>query len=56
MPGANDFEKSTDEERRSVVDDYLNILARLHRLDIGPFVEGGILRAASPERIRARSA
>jgi hypothetical protein len=49
VPGANDFEKSTDEERSSVVDDYLNILARLHKLDIAPFVEGGILRAARPE-------
>ena len=32
-----------------MVNDYLNILARLHQLDIGPFVEGGILRAARPE-------
>ena len=49
VPGRNDFEKATDEERRSVVDDYVQILARLHALDIGPFVEGGILRAARPE-------
>jgi aminoglycoside phosphotransferase (APT) family kinase protein len=49
VPGSNAFEKSTDEERHSVVDDYLNILARLHQLDIAPFVEGGILRAGRPE-------
>jgi aminoglycoside phosphotransferase (APT) family kinase protein len=49
VPGSQDFSKSTDEERRSVVDDYLQILARLHALDIGPFVEGGIMRAARPE-------
>ena len=49
VPGRNDFEQSTDEERRAVVDDYLQILARLHALDIAPFVDGGIMRAASPE-------
>jgi len=49
VPGRNDFEKSTEAERRSVVDDYLQILARLHKLDIGPFVDGGIMRAARPE-------
>jgi aminoglycoside phosphotransferase (APT) family kinase protein len=49
VPGDNHFEKSTDEQRRSVVDDYLHILARLHRLDIAPFVDGGIFRAARPE-------
>ena len=47
--GAPDFSKSTDEERRSAVDDYLHILARLHALDITPFVEAGIMRAARPE-------
>ena len=47
--GQPDFAKSTDEERRSAVDDYLQILARLHALDIAPFVDGGIMRAARPE-------
>jgi aminoglycoside phosphotransferase (APT) family kinase protein len=49
VPGRNDFEASSDEERRAVVDDYLSILARLHALDIAPFVEGGIMRASRPE-------
>jgi aminoglycoside phosphotransferase (APT) family kinase protein len=49
VPGASDFEHSQDHERSSVVDDYLHILARLHQLDIAPFVEGGILRAGRPE-------
>ena len=48
VPGRNDFEKATEAERSAVVDDYLHILARLHSLPIGPFVEGGILRAATP--------
>jgi aminoglycoside phosphotransferase (APT) family kinase protein len=47
--GQPDFAKSTDEQRRAVVDDYLHVLARLHALDIGPFVENGVMRAARPE-------
>jgi hypothetical protein len=50
VPGRNDFEQSTDAERAAVVDDYLHILARLHALDIGPFVDAGIMRAASPDQ------
>jgi aminoglycoside phosphotransferase (APT) family kinase protein len=46
--GRNDFEKSTDAERESAVDDYLGILARLHALPLDPFVEAGILRAPTP--------
>jgi aminoglycoside phosphotransferase (APT) family kinase protein len=48
--GRPDFEKSTDEQRRAVVDDYLHVLARLHALDIGPFVENGVMRAPTPEQ------
>lgn len=46
--GRNDFAESTDEERRSAVDEYLQILARLHALPIEPFVKAGIMRAATP--------
>lgn len=49
IPGRPDFAGSTDDERRAVVDDYLQVLARMHALDIGPFVEGGIIRAERPE-------
>jgi len=48
VPGRNDFAKASDEERRAVVDDYLRILARLHALDLRPFVDAGIVRAPSP--------
>ena len=48
VPGRNDFALSTDAERRAAVDDYLQILARLHALDIAPFVDAGIMRAATP--------
>src|SRR3954463_3488259 len=48
--GRNDFEKATDAERESVVDDYLQILARLHQLPLAPFIDAGIMRSAAPER------
>ena len=47
--GRNDFEQATDAQRVSAMDDYLQILARLHKLDIKPFVDGGIMRARSPQ-------
>lgn len=50
VPGQNDFTGCTDEQRGKVVDDYLQILAHLHSLDIGPFVERGIMRAPTPEQ------
>lgn len=46
--GRNDFSASTDEERKSAVDDYLQILARLHALPLEPFVRAGVMRAATP--------
>jgi aminoglycoside phosphotransferase (APT) family kinase protein len=48
VPGRNDFANASDEERRAVVDDYLQILARLHALDLRPFARAGIVRAPSP--------
>jgi aminoglycoside phosphotransferase (APT) family kinase protein len=48
VPGQNDFTRS-GASRAAVVDDYLQVLARLHRLDIGPFVEAGVMRAPRPE-------
>lgn len=47
--GQQDFRGTTDEDRRSAVDDYLQILARLHSLPLEPFAAAGILRAASPD-------
>jgi aminoglycoside phosphotransferase (APT) family kinase protein len=49
VPGRNDFEKATEAERESVVDDYLQILARLHALPLDPFIDAGIMRAATPD-------
>lgn len=48
--GQPDFERSGEAERRAAVDDYLQILARLHSLDIRPFLEAGILRAPQPSQ------
>jgi aminoglycoside phosphotransferase (APT) family kinase protein len=47
--GRPDFDGVPEAERDAVVDEYLHQLARLHSLDIAPFVEAGMLRAASPE-------
>jgi len=49
VPGREDFAQATDEERRAVVDDYLHVLARLHQLDLSPFLAAGIIRALRPE-------
>ncbi len=46
VPGRNDFAAASGAERRSVVDDYLQILARLHSLDVGPFEAAGIVTSA----------
>ncbi len=48
VPGRNDFEGQSDAERRAAVDEYLQILARLHALPIEPFVKAGVMRAATP--------
>ena len=49
VPGRPDFADASDEERDAVMDHYMEILARIHQLDIDPFVEAGILRAERPE-------
>jgi aminoglycoside phosphotransferase (APT) family kinase protein len=49
VPGSNDFAKSSDSERAAVVDDYLQVLARIHTLDPAAFVDAGIIRASRPE-------
>ena len=46
--GRNDFTESTDDERQRAVDEYLQILARLHALPVEPFVKAGVMRAATP--------
>ncbi|MEE3330091.1 MAG: phosphotransferase [Myxococcota bacterium] len=49
VPGVNHFGESTPGERDAVMDDYMRILADVHRLDIAPFAEAGLVRAGSPE-------
>ena len=49
VPGRNDFEGIPDEERRAAMDDYMDVLARIHALDPEPFARAGILRAERPE-------
>jgi aminoglycoside phosphotransferase (APT) family kinase protein len=49
VPGRNDFRGVSDTERRSVVDDYIQVLARLHALDVGEFVTAGIVSSPPSE-------
>ena len=49
VPGQPHFEDVPDDTRHVIVDEYLQQLARLHALDVQPFAEAGLLRAASPE-------
>ena len=48
VPGRADFTDATDDERRAVVDDYLQILAAIHALPVEPFLDAGIMRGATP--------
>ena len=50
VDGRQDFAGATDDERDTAVDDYLQILARMHALDTRPFREAGIMGADDPER------
>ena len=47
--GSEDFAAASEEERRAVVDHYLQILAALHALPLDPFVAAGVRRAATPD-------
>jgi hypothetical protein len=49
VAGQQDFTGCTDAERAAAVDDYLQILARMHALDVEEFADAGIMRATSPE-------
>ena len=48
VPGRNDFAETPDDERRAVMDDYIDVLAQIHALDPEPFGRAGILRADRP--------
>lgn len=50
VTGQEHFPDTSEEDRRAAVDDYLAILARMHRLAVQPFVDAGIRRADEPSR------
>lgn len=50
VPGENNFDAATDEERESVMDEYMGILARIHQLDLEPYVRAGITRGRTPNQ------
>ena len=51
-PGRADLSTAKDkQEERSVQRHYMEILARIHALDIGPFRKAGLAPAADPERL-----
>jgi aminoglycoside phosphotransferase (APT) family kinase protein len=49
VPGRPDFNGVADDERDTIVDEYVQVLARMHQLDVAPFVAAGVERAARPE-------
>jgi aminoglycoside phosphotransferase (APT) family kinase protein len=49
VPGRDNFEGVPEDERRRAMDDYIDILVRMHRLDVRQFSDSGIVRAARPD-------
>jgi aminoglycoside phosphotransferase (APT) family kinase protein len=49
VPGRDNFEDVPEDERRRAMDDYIDVLVRMHRLDVRQFSDAGIVRAARPE-------
>jgi aminoglycoside phosphotransferase (APT) family kinase protein len=45
IAGQSEFAGSTAQEKRAALDEYLRILAQVHRLDVEPFAAMGIMRA-----------
>jgi aminoglycoside phosphotransferase (APT) family kinase protein len=48
VAGRDNFQGVPDDERRTVMEDYVDILVRLHQLDVRPFADAGIVRAGRP--------
>jgi aminoglycoside phosphotransferase (APT) family kinase protein len=49
VPGVDNFEGVSDEERARVMADYIDVLVRMHQLDVAPFAEAGIVRGKPGE-------
>ena len=47
--GVEHFQQTDDEERDRVMRHYMEILAKVHALDVAPFTDAGLLRADRPE-------
>jgi hypothetical protein len=50
VAGKPDFDEVAAAQRDSVVDEYLQVLARLHALDPEPFIAAGIAKPPEPEQ------
>jgi len=48
VPGRDNFDGVPDDERRSAMENYVDILLAMHQLDPAPFSDAGIVRAARP--------
>jgi aminoglycoside phosphotransferase (APT) family kinase protein len=49
--GSTEFSGSSDDERRSVMDEYVGILARMHHLEVRPFADAGAELPARPSDV-----
>lgn len=49
VPGRDNFDDTPEPERRRAMNDYIDVLVRMHQLDVRQFSEAGIVRAARPE-------
>jgi aminoglycoside phosphotransferase (APT) family kinase protein len=51
VPGTRDVARALDDaERRNVAEQYIEVLARMHALDVAPFVAAGIALPKGPEQ------
>lgn len=48
VPGIPGFDGATEDQRRSVMRDYMKLLADLHKVPVQPFKDAGILHAKTP--------
>jgi aminoglycoside phosphotransferase (APT) family kinase protein len=50
VPGTRDMDEAADDnERRSIAEQYIEVLARMHSLGVAPFVEAGLEMPQGPE-------
>lgn len=48
VPGKPDFAGVAEVERDAIVDEYLQVMARIHALPLQPFIDAGIFHAPAP--------